>query len=175
MQRSLIVALLVGCSGFCIAQDQSPGTLDLCALAANLKGYSGRDALITAFFAVGRENVVLYDPKCQDGKLMVWVEFQPNVAGQMKALRRIVEKGHLALVTVEGTMHAGEPVKVDPKLPDWLKDRFKGSSQTYGHLGSFDMMIKVRKVVQAKDAGGQNRPRFRLICRSDILIISRER
>ena len=153
MRRLLVAALLVGCSGFCIAQDQSPGALDLCTVAANLKAYSGREVRITAFFAVGRESVVLYDPKCQDGKPMVWVEFKPKVAGQINTLRRILKKKHSALVTVEGTMHGGEPVKVDPKLPDWLKDRFKGSSQTYGHLGSFDMLIEIRRVVQAKDAG----------------------
>ena len=56
-------------------------------------------------------------------------------------------------------MHGGEPVKVDPKLPDWLKDRFKGSSQTYGHLGSFDMMIEVGRVVEAKDADDGIKPR----------------
>ena len=151
MRRLLVAALLVGCSGFCIAQDQ--GMLDLCTVAANLKAYSGREVRITAFFAVGRESVVLYDPKCQDGKPMVWVEFKPKVGGEINTLRRILEKRHSAFVTVEGTMHGGEPVKVDPKLPDWLKDRFKGSSQTYGHLGSFDMMIEIGKVVAAKDAG----------------------
>jgi hypothetical protein len=82
---------------------------------------------------------------------MVWVEFKPKVAGQVKTLRRIVEKRHSALVTIEGTMRGGEPVKVDPKLPDWLKDRFQGSSQTYGHLGSFAMMIEVGKIIEAKD------------------------
>ena len=80
-------------------------------------------------------------------------EFKRNVAGQMKTLRRIVEKKHSALVTVEGMLHGDEPVRVDPKLPDWLKDRFKGSSRTYGHLGSFDIIIEVGKVVEAKDAG----------------------
>jgi len=153
MQRSLIVALLVGCSGFCIAQE-APGVLDLCTAAANLSAYSGRGVRLRAFFAVGRENVVLYDPKCQDGKPMVWVGFKPKVTGQMKALRRIVEKKRSALVTVEGTMHGGERVKVDPKLPEWLKDRFKGSTQTYGHLGSFDMMIEVAKVIDARVADG---------------------
>ena len=159
MQRSLVLVLLVAFAGFCIAQDQSSVTLDLCSVAANLKAYNGREVRTTAFFAVGRENLVLYDPKCQDGKPMVWVEFKPKVAGQMKTLRRIVEKRHSALVTVEGTMHGGEPVKVDPKLPDWLKDRFKGSSQTYGHLGSFDMMIEVGRVVEARDADDGVKPK----------------
>ncbi len=159
MQQSLIAFLLVGCSGFCTAQEQSPRTLDLCTVAANLSAYSGREVRMRAFFAVGRENVVLYDPTCQDGKPLVWVEFKPKVAGQMKALRRIVEKKHAALVTVQGTMHGGEPVKVDPKLPDWIKDRFKGSSQTYGHLGSFDMMIEIETVIDAKTADDGIKPR----------------
>jgi hypothetical protein len=42
-------------------------------------------------------------------------------------------------------------MKVDPKLPDWLKDRFKGSYRRYGHLGSFEMMIEVVKVVSAQN------------------------
>jgi hypothetical protein len=162
MLRSLIIALLVGCSDLCIAQGRAPaGALDLCTVAANLSAYSGREVRLKAFFAVGRENVVLYDPKCQDGKPMVWVEFKPKVAGQMNALRRIVEKKRSALVTVQGTMHGGEPVKVDPKLPDWLKDRFKGSSQTYGHLGSFDMMIEIEKVIDAKSSNDGVRPKAR--------------
>jgi hypothetical protein len=136
----------------CRGQTQSGGPVDLCTVAVNIQTYSGHEVRITAFFAVGRESVILYDPKCQDGKPLVWVEFKPKVAGQMKTLRQIVEKKNTALVTVEGTIHGGEPVKLDPKLPDWLRDRFKGSSQTYGHLGSFNMMIQVGKVIEAKAA-----------------------
>ena len=161
-----MVALMLGCCvGRGVAQDESAGTLDLCRVAANLDTYRGREIRMTAFFVVGRESVVLYDPKCQDGKLMVWVEFKPKVAGQMKALQRIVDKKRSALVTVVGTMHRGEPVNVDPNLPDWLKDRFKGTSQRYGHLGSFDMMIEIGKVVEASDvddrsskAGSKRKP-----------------
>ena len=159
MQRSLMVALLSVYAGVCMGQDHPASALDLCTVATNLSAYSGHEVRIAAFFAVGRENAVLYDPKCQDGRPLVWVEFSPKVEGQMKALRRIVEKKRSALVTVEGTMHGGEPVKVDPKLPDWLKDRFKGSSQTYGHLGSFGMMIEVRKVITAKAADSAIRPK----------------
>ncbi|MCX6620773.1 MAG: hypothetical protein NTY38_06780 [Acidobacteria bacterium] len=161
MGRLLILMLIAGgCAvGICWGQPQTSRSLDLCTVAANIQTYSGHEVRITAFFGVGRENVVLYDPKCQDGKPMVWVEFKPKVAGQMKTLRRIVEKRHSALVTVDGTMHGGEAVKVDPKLPDWLKDRFKGSSQTYGHLGSFDMMMEVEKVVEAKEADDGIRPK----------------
>lgn len=161
MGRLLNLTLMAGgCAvGICWGQTQSAEPVDLCTVAANIRTYSGREVRITAFFGVGRENVVLYDPKCQDGKPMVWVEFKPKVAGQMKTLRRILEKKHSALVTVEGTMHGGEPVKVNPKLPEWLKDRFKGSSQVYGHLGSFDMMIEVGKVIEARAVDDRTKPK----------------
>jgi hypothetical protein len=118
MQQSLVVAVMLACSvGVCVAQDQAPGTLDLCGVAAKVGTYSGHEVLIKAFLAVGPESVVLYDPKCQDGKPLIWVEFKPKTRGQMTALRRILKKRHSALVTVGGTLHGGEPVKVDPKLP----------------------------------------------------------
>lgn len=160
MRRLLIITLIGGCCtvGICSGQAVAE-SVDLCTLAANVQTYSGHEVRVTAFFAAGRESAVLYDPKCQEGKPLVWVEFKPKVEGQMKTLRRIVEKRNSALVTIEGTMHGGEPVKVDPKLPDWLKDRFKGSSQTYGHLGSFDMMIEIGKVIEAKDVDDRVKPK----------------
>jgi hypothetical protein len=121
-------------------------------MAANIRWYNGQRVRVTAFLGAGAEQDVLYDPKCQEGKPLVYVSFKPKVTGQMKALRRIVAKKHYALVTIEGTMHGGEPVKVDPKLPDWLKDRFKDSSKRYGHLDSLEMMIEVQMVIAAKDA-----------------------
>lgn len=154
MQRSLVAAVILGCSvGVCDARDHSSNALDVCGVSENVGTYSGREVRITALLGVGAESVVLYDPKCQEGKSLIWVEFKPTVGGQMKVLRRILEKKHRALVTVEGTLRGREPLKVDPNLPGWLKERFKGSSETYGHLGSFDIMIEVGKVVDAKGAG----------------------
>jgi hypothetical protein len=152
MRQLLILAVMGGCAvGLCLGQNRPPGTVDLCAVAANIRTYNGQQVRVTAFLGAGAEQDVLYDPKCQDGKPLVYVSFKPKVSGQMKALRRIVAKKGYALVTVEGTMRGPEPVKIDPKLPDWLKDRFKGSSKRYGHLDSLEMMIEVGKVVQAKD------------------------
>jgi hypothetical protein len=94
---------------------------------------------------------VLYDPKCQDGKPLVYVSFQPKALGQVKALRRIVQKKGYALVTLEGTMRGPEPIKVDPNLPVWLKDRFKNSAKRYGHLNSLEMMIEVTRIIEARD------------------------
>ena len=138
--------------GVCFGQDQPSRAVGLCTLTENIKAHNGQRVRVTAFFGAGAEQDVLYDPKCQDGNPLVYVSFKPKVTGQMKALRRIVEKKRYALVTVEGTMRGPEPVRVDPKLPDWLKDRFKGSTQRYGHLGSLEMMIEVKKIVSAKDA-----------------------
>jgi hypothetical protein len=152
MRRLLIAAVMGGCVvGICLGQRQPSGTVDLCTVAANIRTYNGQTVRLTAFLGAGAEQDVLYDPKCQDGKALVYVSFKPKVSGQVKALRRIIEKKRYALVTIEGTMRGPEPVKIDPNLPDWLKDRFKDSSKRFGHLDSLDMMIEVVKVVQAKD------------------------
>jgi len=50
-------------------------------------------------------------------------------------------------------------VRLTRNFPDWLKDRFKGSSQAYGHLGSFDMMIEVGKVIEAKAVDDGTKPK----------------
>jgi hypothetical protein len=152
MRQSLILALIGGCAaGVGLGQNQQTGKLDLCTIAANIRAFNGQRIRVTAFLGVGAEQDVLYDPKCQDGKPLVYVAFNPKVTGQMKVLRRIISKKRYALVTVEGTIQGPEPVKIDPKLPDWLKDRFKGSSKRYGHLDSLEMMIEVTRVVEAKD------------------------
>jgi hypothetical protein len=105
----------------------------------------------SAFLGAGAEQDVLYDPKCQGGKPLVYVAFKPKVSGEMNALRRLVGKKRYAWVVIEGVMRGPEPVKVDPKLPDWLKDRFENSSQRYGHLDSLEMMIEVDRVFQVRD------------------------
>jgi len=137
--------------GICWCQPKPSGPVDLCTVAANIQTYNGQQVRVTAFLGVGAEQDVLYDPKCQNGEPLVYVSFKPKVTGQMKALRRIVLKKRYALVTLEGTMRGPEPVRADPKLPDWLKDRFKGATKRYGHLDSLEMMMEVGKVVEARD------------------------
>lgn len=160
MGRLLILAMMSGgCAvGICWGQQQSSGPMDLCTVATNIRAYNGQQVRVTAFLGAGAEQDVLYDPKCQDGKPLVYVSFKPKVSGQMKALRRIVEKKRYALVTVEGTMHGPEPVKVDPKLPDWLKDRFKDAPKRYGHLGSLEMMIEVSRIIRVEDVDDGLKP-----------------
>jgi hypothetical protein len=125
--------------------------LDLCTVSANIQTYARQQIRLTAFLEGGYEGTVLYDPKCQNGSALVDVSFGSKVTGHMRALRRIVRKKHHALVTIEGTMRGPEPLKVDPQLPEWIKDRFKGSMKRYGHMGSLEMMIEVAKVIDAKD------------------------
>lgn len=151
MRRLLTLVMLVaeGSVGICHGQQLSP--VDLCTVATNIHSYNGQQVRVTAFLGAGAEQDVLYDPKCRNGEPLVYVSFKPKVAGEMKALRRIVRKRRYALVTVEGTIHGAESMKVDPKLPNWLKDRFKDAPKRYGHLGSLEMMIEVGRVVDAKD------------------------
>lgn len=153
MRRLLILGVIGGgcAAGISWGQSQPAGSVDLCTVAANIRTYNGQPVRVTAFLGAGAEQDVLYDPKCRNGEALVYVSFKPKVTGQMKALRRIVKKKRYALVTVEGVMHGPEPVKVDPKLPDWLKDRFKDAPKRYGHLDSLEMMIEVEKVITARD------------------------
>lgn len=152
MRRFLMLTVIGGCAvGLCLGEDQRPRTLDLCTIAANIRALNGQQIRVTAFLGAGAEQDVLYDPKCQQGKPLVYVSFKSKVSGQMKALRRIVAKRRYAYVTVEGTMHGPEPVRIDPKLPDWLKDRFKGSSSRYGHLDSLEMMIEIARIIEVKE------------------------
>jgi hypothetical protein len=150
MRQLLILALMGECVIGVCGQSSTLETVELCTVASNIKAYNGQQARVKAFLGAGAEGAVLYDPKCQDGKPLVYVSFKPKATGQMKALRRIVAKKHYAFVTIEGTMRGPEPVKIDPNLPDWLKDRFKDSYQRYGHLNSFEMMIEVVRVVSAQ-------------------------
>lgn len=154
------LAAMGGCFvAVALGQSRPSETVALCTVATNIRTYNGQQVRVTAFLGAGAEQDVLYDPKCQEGKPLVYVSFKPKVTGQMKALRRIVEKKRYALVTVEGTMRGPEPVKIDPKLPDWLKDRFKDSSKRYGHLDSLEMMIEVDRVIEAKDVDDGLPPR----------------
>lgn len=161
MRRLFLLGVISGgcAAGICWGQSQPSAPVDLCTVAANIRTYNGQQVRVTAFLSAGGEQDVLYDPKCRNGEPLVYVSFKPKVAGQMKALRRIVQKERYAQVTVEGTMHWPEPVKVDPKLPDWLKDRFKDAPKRYGHLDSMEMMIEVGKIVAAKDVDDGVRPK----------------
>ena len=154
---------IVACCTFCVClgQSQDADVLKLCTITSNIRVFNGHYVQLEGFLGVGREQAVFYDPKCQNGKPLMYVQFKRNAEGEIKALRRILEKKHYASVIVEGTVLGGEPIKVDPNPTDWLKDLFKNASERYGHLGSFDMMIEIERVVSAKDVDDGLKPKAR--------------
>src|SRR5215831_8720787 len=153
MLRSNLLAIVVGCTlgTLCVCQSQNIRSLNLCTVASNIQMFSGHDIQLAGFLGVGREQAVLYDPKCQNGKPLMYVQFARETTGDIKGLQRILRRKPYAAVIVEGTVRGGAPIKVDPHLPDWLKDRLKDSTDRFGHPGSFDIMIEVERVVSAKD------------------------
>jgi hypothetical protein len=159
MRHLVLIALVLGgCSTICLGQNRASAAVDLCTVAANIRTYNGQQTRVTAFIGAGLEQDFLYDPKCDEGRPLVYVSLRPNITGKMAALRRILKRKRYALVTVEGIIHGPEPLKIDPKLPDWMKERFKDSTRRYGHLDSFDMMIEVVKIVQVKDVDDGIKP-----------------
>jgi hypothetical protein len=144
-----VAALLVWPSAQALAEDAQVKTLGFCELMSNPMLYSRRVVRVRAIFAQGAEQSVLYDPDCGNGKASAAVEFGPRCKGATKKLDRLVAKGRRAWVVVEGLFYGPEPAKIDPGLPDSLKQKLKGSPQRYGHQGAFETMIQVTKVVSA--------------------------
>jgi hypothetical protein len=159
--RSNILAIVAGCTfGLCLGQSQDADVQNLCTVAANIHVFNGHYIELAGFLGVGKEQAVFYDPKCQNGKPLMYVEFKRNAEGETKGLRRILQKNHYAAVIVEGTVLGGAPVKVAPHLPDWLKD-LKDSPERFSHLNPFDMMIEIDRVVSAKDVNDGLKPNGR--------------
>lgn len=125
--------------------------LDICVVASNPLDYHQHIVRLTAFMRVGPEVTALYDPKCREGRPLISVEMAPKVKGEFKELRRLLNKKHYAFVTVEGTLHGPIPIVPDPSLPDWMKERMKGSVMGFGHLNAFNMEIEINNVIEVRD------------------------
>jgi hypothetical protein len=120
---------------------------------SNTKLHSRQVVRVRAVFARGAEQSVLYDPGCGNGNLTAAVEFGPRCKGATKKLDRLTARSRRAWVVFEGVFHGAEPAEIDPKLPDWLKQKLAGSPQRYGHLGVFDTLLQVTKVVSVDEIG----------------------
>lgn len=128
--------------------------LTACELVANWKNYNRQKVLVRAIFAVGAEQSVVHDPACKDESIAV--EFREDVKGRYKKLDRIVSKNRLnkrAHVVFEGVFFGPEPFREDElsPLPPHIRERFAKDHRRYGHMGAFDNMIEVSKVIQAKE------------------------
>ncbi len=126
-------------------------TLKLCELEANIQQYNGQRVRVQAFLSESYENSWLYDPKCRNGESSVWFELAPRVTGKLKQLRKTVNKKGYAFATVEGIVHGPEPIEIDPKLPEWIKEKYKGSVKKYGHMNAYDMEIIIDSIIEVTD------------------------
>jgi hypothetical protein len=152
MKPHLLIAvtwLLIWPSAEGLAEDPKVKTLGFCELINNARLHTGQVVRVRAIFAQGGEQSVLYDPDCGKDKPATAVEFGACSKGATKRLDRLISKDRRAWVVVEGTFYGPEPAKIDPKLPDWLKRRLEGSPQKYGHLGAFDAILQINRVVSA--------------------------
>jgi hypothetical protein len=52
---------------------------------------------------------------------------------------------------VDGIVHGPEPIKMDPKLPDWIKEKYKDSVKTYGHMDAYDIEIVIDNILEVSD------------------------
>ena len=126
--------------------------LSLCQLANRWSEYHGREVRVRAHY---RQVVQfgLYDPECRDGKSLATVSFRDGATG-VQNLERVLPKNTegRAIVVFEGVFYGPEPFKnIDPKLPASVRTALEKSHRTYGHMGAYDYMIEVRRVVHVAE------------------------
>jgi hypothetical protein len=76
------------------------------------------------------------------------VEFADSLKpGRLGKLNKLLKRDGRAYVVLEGTFYGPEPMEIDPKLPEWFKEKAKGGAvRRYGHLDMFETMIEVTAV-----------------------------
>lgn len=153
LRTPLMAVLLAASTVLGAASDKKPKELDLCTVVANWQQFSGKAIRVGALFQEGAEQSALSDPACQHGELLVFVSPAVHVEGKKRRLRQILGKDRKAKVVLEGVFRGPELAPIDPKLPEAMKEKLKGSKLRYGHLGSFDMMIEVTKIIEAERTG----------------------
>jgi hypothetical protein len=134
------------------AAKESPRVLRLCELLDNWKVYNRKPVRVRAIYRVGAEQEWLSDPACPNEKYLTDVEFRPRTKGATKRLEQLVAKDRRAWVTFEGVFYGPETYKnVDPKLPASIREHLEKSPRRYGHMDSFESMIQVTRVVEARE------------------------
>jgi hypothetical protein len=121
----------------------------MCAVLRNAADYSQKLVRLRGILAVGAEQTVLYDPECgkgmADAEVAVTPKFKPN-----RRLGSLLKKNRRAWVVAEGNFYGPELAQIDPKLPQWMQDKLKGTLTRYGHLGSYSTMIEITKIIRAE-------------------------
>ena len=154
--RAFLALVLALCSGSVALDhvDKPSGTraLTVCDLVANWKEYNRQTVQVRALFRTGPEEDWLEDPSCGDEA--TWVDFRKDIRGSYKKLNGIISKDKRAWVVFEGAFHGPEPFEeseIDPGLPPRIREWLEKSHRRYGHLGAFDSMIEVTRVVEASE------------------------
>ena len=71
--------------------------------------------------------------------------------GTPRTLDRFLKSDRRALVEFEGVFYGPEPLRVDPKLPEFIKEKFKGAKGRYGHMDAFETMLEVTAIKQVTE------------------------
>ena len=151
------LSLSVVCLQGKVMPKQPSRVVRLCELVNNWKTYNRKKVRVRAIYEVGAEQTWLYDPACRNGEALTDVNFHQHV--KLLRLNQIVAKDRRAWVTLEGVFFGPEPFdRIDPKLPASIRERLEKSHKTYGHMGSFDTMIDVTRVIETVEVAA-NIPR----------------
>jgi hypothetical protein len=128
--------------------------LNFCEIVSHPDLYHRRKVLVKAIYR-GGGGAGLYDPDCNGGHGWMDVEFAGSLkSSRLGKLNNLLKRDGRAYVVFEGTFYGPEPVEVDPKLPEWLKEKSKGAMRRYGHLGMFETMIEVTAVERVEAVPG---------------------
>jgi len=133
----------------CPSLDAGSATLNLCVVVGSAGDYSRKLVRLRGILAVGAEQTVLYDPECTKGIGDAEVAVTPKFK-RTRRLDGLLKKDRRAWVVVEGTFYGPELAQIDPHLPQWMKDKLKGTMTRYGHLGSYSTMIEVTNIISAE-------------------------
>jgi hypothetical protein len=148
MNLRLFLVAVTACNT-CIGLYADSGSQSLCTVVRSAAEYHRKTVRVRGILAVGAEQAVLYDPDC--GKTMSNADVAVNP--KFKRNRRLdglLKRDRRAWVIVEGTFYGPELAPIDPKLPQWMKDRLKGTMTRYGHLCSYSTMMEVRTIINVE-------------------------
>lgn len=87
--------------------------------------------------------------------MSTWVEFELGETQENETLRRLLKKDRRAWVLVDGQFLGPESVHVDERLPHWMKELFASSKRRYGHMDSYETMIRVTQLVEVEPVASE--------------------
>lgn len=148
MNSRVLLVIAIGCNT-CLGLHADSDSQSLCTVVRSAAEYNRKVVRVRGILAVGAEQTVLYDPDCgkakSDADVAVTAKFKRN-----RRLDGLLRKDRRAWVIVEGTFHGPELAQIDPKLPQSMKDKLKGTTTRYGHLGSYSTMIEVTEIIRVE-------------------------